>query len=79
MLNINFVDPRKILPCTTTIKTDLKGTVQRDGSGKKWSHFIDLYFRERRGDFQQISPAPDPIRALLTYTISYSSWLLILF
>ncbi len=36
-----------------------KGTVQRDGSGQKWSHLIDLYKMERRGGFQRNLPVPN--------------------
>ncbi len=39
----------------------VKGTVQRHRSSWNWPPLIDLYWRERRGDFQQMSPPPPPI------------------
>ncbi len=32
-------------------ETPFKGTVQRDGSGRKEAHSIELYKRKRRGGF----------------------------
>ncbi len=47
------------LPHSAHLKKEIfKATVQWDGSGSKWSHLIDLYRMESRGDFQRILPAP---------------------
>jgi ABC-type hemin transport system ATPase subunit len=55
-------DPHRILKLVGRNKAG-KGTVQRDGSGKKLGSF-DGYLLKRRADFLKNPPVPHPARAL---------------
>ncbi len=58
---LHFAAPHHL--SDSNINNKFKVTVQRDLSGLKWTHLKGSSKREKRGDFQQILPAPRPVRA----------------
>ncbi len=54
----------------------IKGTLQRDGSSRKYVHLKDLYLRGRRGGFQKNPVVTHLVRAFERCSVtSYSCWL----